>query len=109
MDETRERLIDILLREELGGEHSPDLTHKIVSRAFPPRRRWLRPALLAASILLAVGLFSWWFWPRYPEPRATGSFEVVGGGRVQRGAVLRTKDKSATLEMGGYSRVDIKP
>jgi ferric-dicitrate binding protein FerR (iron transport regulator) len=109
MDEARERLIDILLREELGGEQPPDLSAKIMSRAFPSRRRLLRPMLMAASVLLAVGLLSWWFWPRYPEPSATGHFEVVGGGPVQRGAVLRTKDKPATLVLGGYSHVDIRP
>jgi ferric-dicitrate binding protein FerR (iron transport regulator) len=109
MDEPRERLIDILLREQLGGEPPPDLTIKILARAFPSRRPWLRPALMAASVLLAVGILTWWFWPRYPEPRATGSFEVVGGGKIQRGALVRTKDKTAALELGGYSRVEMKP
>jgi hypothetical protein len=109
MDENRDRLIDSLLREELGGDHPPDLADRIVGRAFPQRRLSLRRFFVAASILFILGTLSWWLWPGYPEPRASGDFEVAGGGAVQRGSILRTRDKAATLELGGYSRIEIKP
>jgi ferric-dicitrate binding protein FerR (iron transport regulator) len=110
MDEPRDRLIDILLREELGGEQPPDLTERVLARAFPSRFRFpVRKFLLAAGVLLAIGALTWSVWPTYLEPRASGSYEVVGGGKVQRGATLRTKDQPALLEMGGYTRIDIKP
>jgi hypothetical protein len=108
MDEARDRLIDILLSEQLGGEHPPDLTERIVARAFPHRPFAYRRLLVAASVLLALG-FTWWLWPRYPEPKASGDYELVSGDRVQRGAVLRTRDKTAALVLGGYSEVEIKP
>lgn len=35
MDEVRDRLVEILLREIVGGETPPDLSDKILQRAFP--------------------------------------------------------------------------
>jgi hypothetical protein len=115
MDEPRDRLMDMLLREQLGGEAPPDLTERILARAYPARRRTgLRILLLAASLLIVVGALSWiavrvLSEAPYPLPSASGSFEVVGGGPLQRGSVLRTQDKTAKLELGGYSSVEIMP
>jgi ferric-dicitrate binding protein FerR (iron transport regulator) len=115
MDEPRDRLMDMLLREQLGGETPPDLTDRILARAFPARgRSRLRTLLLAASISIAVGALTWIASSvvseaPYPQPSATGSFEVVGGGPLQRGSVLRTQDKTAKLELGGYSSVELLP
>ncbi|MBL8793695.1 MAG: FecR domain-containing protein [Planctomycetia bacterium] len=115
MDEPRDRLVDLLLREQLGGETPPDLTERILARAFPSRRAtYWRVGALAASLLLVVGALSWiavhvLSTDPYPQPSATGGFEVVGGGPVQRGAVLRTRDQGAQLVLGGYARIELSP
>ena len=70
-----------------------------------PRRRWVGWLAAAAAALLAVGL------PvlvgRYPGPKASGAYRVVGGGPVRRGSVIRTDDAAATLALGGYCSVDL--
>lgn len=115
MDEPRDRLMDMLLHEQLGGETPPDLTERILARAFPARSRTgLRIFLLAAGILIVVGALTWITTfvlseDPYPGPSATGNFEVVGGGPLQRGSVLRTQDQTAKLELGGYTTVELKP
>src|SRR5262245_23237271 len=116
MDENRDRLIDMLLQEELGREQPPDLTDRILQRAFAtpsrPGSRALgfRTLLVAASLLLAVGLAAWWLWPSYPEPRASGQFEIVGVATdVRRGVTLRTTKQAAAVDLGGYAHADIKP
>lgn len=115
MDEPRDRLVDMLLREQLGGETPPDLTERILARAFPARSRaGLRLVLLAASLLLVVGALTWIAGgvlskDPYPQPSASGSFEVVGGGRLQRGSVLRTLGQTAKLELGGYTTIELLP
>ncbi len=104
----RDQLIDLLLREELGGETPPDLTERILARAFP-RRRWrLAVGLAAAGLLLVAGL-GWLFWPASQAPQVEGRCEVVEGGPVRRGVALRTADQPATLKLGGYCRVELRP
>ena len=105
-----DRLIDILLAEELGGESPPDLTARIVARAFPRRRSWLLAVAAAAAIAIVAGL-AWVIATRhpYPRPQATGSYELAEGSTVGRGAVLVTNDQPATLALGGYCRIDIHP
>ena len=108
MHDSRDRLIDLLLQEELGGHAPPDLTGRVLARAFPARRPWLRIAA-AALLLVAAGVA--WYATRssYPGPKASGAYEVVDGGQVRRGAVLRAKNAPATLELGGYNQVVMQP
>jgi len=57
-DDHRDRLIDVLLREQVGAEQPPDLEDGILARASPSRRRrWASAATAmaaAAAILLIV-------------------------------------------------------
>lgn len=111
MKDLRDQLLDALLREELGGEHLPNLTDRILARAGGQRRRLTPRALatlaVAAVLLLVLG---WLFLGQsYPEPQASGQYEVVDGGAIRRGAVLRTQDQPANLVLGGYCHVQIKP
>lgn len=57
-EEDRDRLIDTLLDEVLGGDRPPDLREEILRRAAGGRRAWGRLTVgLAAAVLLAVGLW----------------------------------------------------
>jgi len=111
MTDLRDRLIEVLLWEELGGEKPPDLAQRVLARAFRKRRRLTVAATLAfAAALVACITVGWLVLGRgYPAPRASGGYEVVGGGDVRRGSVLRIQAQPATLILGGYSRVEIKP
>ncbi len=108
----RGRLVHILLSEVVGGEAPPDLAERIIARAFPKRRmavRWLAAAVAAAVVLIVVVLG--WMLPgdSYPEPQVSGSYEIVGGGALRRGSVVKTREKSATLRLGGYCWVELEP
>ena len=111
-EDWRDRLIDGLLREIVGGEMPPELSGRVLAEAFPaarPRRvrRAAWAAGIAAAIVAAVCIFA--LWPRYPAPRAQGNYEVTEGGRVKRGAVLTTKVGEAELNLGGYATVRMTP
>jgi len=112
-DDHQDRLIDILLREELGGEAPPDLAAAILARVAPRRRlarrlRWLLVPLAAAAGF-AIAVLCMQAFSGYPDPRAAGSYEVAGGGAVARGATLVTGAGPARLALGGYCRVEILP
>lgn len=112
-----ERLIDILLEDELGRKEPTDLTHRVLTRAFPTRRNRIAPtrrnfyvwgAVAAAAVALAAGV--WLVLPsRYPDPVAEGSYTLESAGALRRGAVLRTDGNSATLKLGGYCSVILSP
>jgi len=69
------------------------------------RRLWLSAAAVAGIVLLG-----WLFVPsRYPAPQISQSVQVVGGGKPQRGADLRTGRQPGRLELGGYCRLQIEP
>ena len=63
-----------------------------LARARPPRgrRRVPLPILVAsAAAILAIVAAGWMvLGRRYPAPEASGSFEIVGGGELRRGAVV---------------------
>jgi len=110
--EHRDRLLDVLLREELGGARPPDLSGRIARKARG--RGWVRflwPALAAAAVLL----FVFGLWPRepkapvYPGPSASGAYRLVGAATVERGATLVTETGRAEIELGGYCRVRLEP
>ena len=85
------------------------LLRECLAEARP--RRWGRVvravAAAAAVVVAAVGLAL--VWPRYPMPRATGSFTVRGGGEVGRGSVLTAGAEPAAVALGGYCRVGLEP
>jgi ferric-dicitrate binding protein FerR (iron transport regulator) len=108
----QERLIHVLLLEQLGGETPPDLTDRVLRRTLDVRRRRFRrliPAAAAAGILLAMGAWAL-LGPRgYPSPEASGDYRIVKGERLQRGAVIATGDGSAAVVLGGYCHLDLGP
>ncbi len=130
----RDRLIHTLLQETLGGETPPDVTAGVLHRVYAHgrgqpveapvatasrqsalgalhfRRPWLIPsAAVAAMAIFAVCAWAVYAHWNYPSPTASGDYRVVGGGPVQRGAVIATDDSKAALVMGGYCHVDISP
>ena len=106
-----DRLVHILLCEELGGQRPPDLAGRILARAYPRwgLRRMMAPAAAAAAGVAAALIIWAMLRGGYPEPAASGAFTVAGGGAVTRGATLITADQPATLELGGYCRVQLAP
>ncbi len=100
---SREKLLaKIILREK----------RRDIRRSRPGGRavRWKVPATAVAAAVL-IGAFVAWLATayRYPSPRVSGSFEVVGGGRLRRGSTIRTGEKPATVVSGGYCRIDVGP
>jgi ferric-dicitrate binding protein FerR (iron transport regulator) len=81
---------------EAAGPQRPVLRRRVV---------WCAAAAAVALVAILWGLTR----SRYPQPRASGSFEVVGGGSVRRGAMLRTEAEPASVSLGGYCRVEIDP
>jgi len=107
MSPQEDRLIHILLRELLGGQKPPDLADRILRKAFPEHR--LNWALAAAAVVVLAVPALILYLGRYPDPRITGSYEIVGGATLGRGATVQTDREPATLTLGGYCRVDIAP
>jgi hypothetical protein len=110
MEEHVDRLMDALLREQVGGEYPPNLSERILAAAVRRRRRrrLARGAwAAAAALILAVG--AWWVLSlRYPGPTLTGC-ELTPGQRLERGLVLATGREAALLTLGGYCAVRIAP
>jgi hypothetical protein len=104
-DPHRDRLIDVLLRELLGGERPPDLSARILARVRPARR-WPRWAGAAAVVVLAA--LAWYGFLHYPAPEARGDFTVEDGGPVRRGVRIATGEGAATIHLGGYCRVTLE-
>lgn len=114
-----DRLTETCLGEGLGGEGPPDLSGRILARAGRPRRPLVFRWAAAAAALFAVGLL-WMSWPRetvelvapptaYAAPAASGDYRIEGDGKIRRGAVVLTDEGTATLSMGGYAYVTMKP
>ena len=60
MSQEHDRLIHILLQEVLGGQAPPDLTERIMARAFPERRSVLARAVpRVAAAVMAVAALAW--------------------------------------------------
>ena len=81
-------------------------------RSRRPRRGrrgalWLIGSVAAAAVVVAA---AWLGLGRpYPEPAASGGFEVAGGGAVGRGSVLTAGRAGAEVSLGGYCRVAMAP
>jgi hypothetical protein len=126
-DPFRHSLVRVFLEEELGGKNPPDLSQAILEKVFGDEdsrsasvraggassrrlvwRRWIVPAAAAAAIV--IGLAVWMLMPAgYPDITISGDYQITSGEGLGRGAVIRTEDGSAVLEMGGYCRVNIEP
>lgn len=119
-DDTRDRLIDLLLREEFGRETPPNLAERILRAAEKGTRkrapvrleRWKIPALLAATIALAVlcGLVV----VRLRSGSGVAQGPVEGGAKkddLARGESLTTDDVGRAIQLGidGYCRVELSP
>lgn len=106
MNDYRDRLVHVLLEGELGHDAPPDVTEKVLARAFGWRRRlgWAAGVAAAAAILVA-GLALWT--TAYPSPVVTGQFTVMEGGTARRGSTLATADGQAAVVLGGYCRVEL--
>ena len=121
LDNDRDRMIHILLEESVGGMKPPDLSGKILARAYPRRRRIPRwaAACIAASFLIAVIIFGWWLLHKpapepdspssYPSLVAWGDYGVQDGGPLERGSTLFTDAGSATVKLGGYCTIEMAP
>jgi hypothetical protein len=70
---------------------------------------WRIAACAAAAVVVAVMLCFYLMGEGYPSPTAAGFYEVKGANKVERGAVIETRDKEAELSMGNYCRVELKP
>jgi hypothetical protein len=116
-----DRLIDILLREELGREQPPDLTERVLiaagkksGRTTVPKSRfkpwvWGGAAAIAVSLFLAVGWFAYTrIVSRRPEVAGTG-LTVEGGGKLERGAVVRSNQAKGQLSLGDYCEIELEP
>ncbi len=104
-------LMDILLCEVLGGESPTDLAPRIFAAARARRRRrlaWIVPSA-AAALLAAAVAGSMLFPPGYPEPCITGTHVVEDARSFERGATVAVAGQPASLELGGYCRIDIEP
>ena len=119
MSSKTERLIHILLCEELGAETVPDVTEKVLKRAVSVShdssglKSTLRRAAaiaVAAALLVFCVVAGWWtMGHRYPAPEASGAYQLVDATEVCRGAVLVTEDQPASLALGGYCHVRLEP
>jgi hypothetical protein len=114
-DDAQDRLIEFLLREELGKESPPNLAERVMRAADKATRRrapvsvsrWKIPALIAATVALAVltGLGIVKYRNRVEEPG------VVALETIPRGEVMNTGAEAKTVQLGvnGYCRVDLSP
>ncbi|NQT86038.1 FecR domain-containing protein [bacterium] len=111
----RDRLLDVLLSEELGGEVPPDVTDRVLRRAFRARRRIAMAVAVAAVAALALGI--WASVGRRPEPRVPQAaaardaemqhsmIDVVKDYVPRRGETVDARDEPVTVRLGGYAHV----
>jgi len=104
-----DRLIHVLLREILGGKTPPDLSGRILARAYGHgRRRVLALAAAAAVVLATVGAMSWHaLGDRYAEPTVSGDYEIEGDRPFARGCVVLTGSGAAAVARKGHYRVEL--
>lgn len=75
---------------------------------FPIRSRRYLPAFAAAAAVLIAVLGLGLLLNRYPAPRISGAYEIVGGGEIQRGSVVSTSEGHGTVTLGDYCRVQVE-
>jgi len=125
MSEQQDRLIEVLLREELGQERPPSLNKAVRAKASEVlrlrRRRWIvLVASSAAMVIAAVGLFFALRQP--PQPNTAGTNEQNPPPQVtdkptepkpnptdQRGQIVKAGKTSEHLTLGGYANLELSP
>jgi hypothetical protein len=112
-DEAQDRLIDLLLLEEVGNRKPPDLRERVLAAAGR-RRPWRAvvpaAAAAAAAALVLVALAVWRATPPQAYPAAqVGPGVSVAGGRAVRGAELSTAGQGGEVVLGGYCRLRMGP
>ncbi len=95
------RLLDLALREIVGGETAPDVLSQL-RRTRRVRRLRLRGLALAATVLLAVG--AWWLWPVVPTIELDEGVHTIEG-------PARVFTPLATIELpdGATARITRQP
>jgi len=101
-----DRLIDMLLAQELGGERPADVTARVLARARTPERRIVRMGarLLAAAVVVLAALVGYMAMVGGDRP---GTEAEPGG--VARGATVVAGDEAKELELCGYCRIVLAP
>ncbi|MBI5724246.1 MAG: FecR domain-containing protein [Planctomycetes bacterium] len=116
LTDNNDRLIHILLRQEVGCERPPDLSAKILNKAFPKYRmifRWSIRAAAAAVIVLSIGWLAYGILnlggpsSDYPDPVASGAVRIEDGSKVGRGATLVASGPDARIVLGGYCDISL--
>ena len=106
-----DKLIDCLLKEELGGQAPPDLLHATLARAYPRRSRawaWAAGAVAAAAaVVIALVAFSGG--KGGPAPGGGAGAVLLNGQAVDRGTVVATEAFPAMLKLGSYVTVEVAP
>ena len=89
-------------RERLLAKAALREKARVARRSGRPRR--LLGAAVAAAAVMVMAVTAWLLVrPRYPEPRATGSYAIASGeAQVRRGAELVVGPEGARLTLGGY-------
>lgn len=110
MKEHIDRLVDTLLREELGGEAPPNLSNAILAREAQRRRmRKITWGSWIAAAVISISLGAWWIAAqRYPPPTLTG-IELPSDQPLARGITITTTKETPVLTLGGYCSVKIAP
>jgi ferric-dicitrate binding protein FerR (iron transport regulator) len=111
-DEFLDKLIDCLLKEELGGQAPPDLLDAILARAFPRRSRvwaWAGGAVAAAAAVI-IGIIILISGGKGGTAPVRGAGAVVLNGQaMDRGAAVVTEASPAVLKLGSYATVEVSP
>jgi len=138
-DDDHDRLIDMLLREELSGERPPQMAERIVKRATEERTRSWRPRLTPAWVAVAVAaaMIAFVLLPRFfssppveniaesepPKPALTPVKKDEPAPQETEDEdepeplppapvaekIIRTEKQERIVELGGYCRVTVAP
>jgi len=135
-DDDQDRLMDMLLREQLGGERPPQLAERIVKRANEERARAWRPRFTPAWVaaFVAAAMIAFVIVPRFfsspapevaqPQPKPVPVVakkdeppppeeeepepEPPFAPKVAE-KIIRTEKQERTVELGGFCRVTLAP
>jgi hypothetical protein len=119
-DDDQDRLIDMLLREELGGQRPPQMAERVLERAKCERWNifkrihpgWIA-ALVAAALVAVIVLPRFFSTPEepkiaQPEPPKETPKEIPKAPEVAQ-KVHRTEKDEKTIVLGGFASVTLAP